>query len=128
MSKNLYKLELFVIKVIPAVIAFISFLNTVLYYFGINAVILTYIGGISFLTIGFLYLTSYVFQFCEYHRMSLHYIVVVNLISYIDMDYGIQVSDFDLLILYTSLYMIFTLTALIMRNEIKIKELSCKTT
>ena len=35
---------------------------------------LSYVGGISVISLIFLYLTSYMFRFCKYHRMFLHYI------------------------------------------------------
>lgn len=118
LDKSLYKLEIFTIKTIPIVLALICFLNTLLCYSGIDLLILTYIGGVSFLTIVFLYLSSYVFKFCSYHRMFLHYILVVNIISYIDMEYEIPLSNFWLHILYTSLFLIFTFIFLYLKlNE-----------
>lgn len=74
LSKPLYKIELYLLKVIPMVMAALCLANTTLFYFGIDATILTYMEGVSFLTLGFLYLSSYVFRFCAYHRMFLHYI------------------------------------------------------
>lgn len=103
LNKSLYKIELYLLKVIPMIMAAICLVNTVLFYLGIDAIILTYLGGISFLTIGFLYLSSYVFKFCEYHRMFLHYIVIINVLSYIDMTWGIPLSDLNLFVLYTSI-------------------------
>ena len=118
LDKYLYKIELYVLKIIPMLLALCSFLNTTLFYFGINLPILTYIGGISFLTLGFLYLSSYVFKFCGYHRMFLHYILVVNVISYIDMEFNILISDFNLLIIYTTIALIFMIIILIkFKNE-----------
>lgn len=118
LDKSLYKLEIFTIKTIPIVLALICFINTLLCYTGIDLPILTYIGGISFLTLGFLYLSSYVFKFCSYHRMFLHYILAVNIISYIDMEYGIPLSNFSLHILYTSIFLIFTFIFLYLKlNE-----------
>jgi len=118
LDKSLYKLEIFTIKTIPIVLALICFLNTLLCYSGIDLLILTYIGGVSFLTIVLLYLSSYVFKFCSYHRMFLHYILVVNIISYIDMEYEIPLSNFWLHILYTSLFLIFTFIFLYLKlNE-----------
>lgn len=118
LDKSLYKLEIYTIKTIPIVLALICFLNTLLCYLGIDLLILTYIGGISFLTIGFLYLSSYVFKFCSYHRMFLHYILIVNIISYIDMEYEIPLSNFWLHILYTSLFLLFTFIFLYLKlNE-----------
>ena len=103
LDKSLYKLEIFTIKTIPIVLALICFLNTLLCYLGIDLLILAYIGGVSFLTIGFLYLSSYVFKFCSYHRMFLHYITIVNIISYIDMEYEIPLSNFS----YESIFTIY---------------------
>ncbi len=118
LDKTLYKLEIFTIKIIPIVLALICFLNTLLCYIGIDLPVLTYIGGISFLTIGFLYLSSFAFRFCNYHRMFLHYVTIVNIISYIDMEYGIPISTFNLHILYTSLFLIFTFIFLYLKlNE-----------
>ena len=118
LEKCLYKIEIYILKVIPVVLALICFLNTVLCYFGIDLPILTYVGGVSFLTIGFLYLSSYAFKFCSYHRMFLHYIVVINVLSYIDMVFGIPINDFNLLILYTSIALLFMLLIVVnIRNE-----------
>jgi len=118
LDKYLYKIELYVLKIIPMLLALCSFLNTTLFYFGINLPILTYIGGVSFLTLGFLYLSSYVFKFCSYHRMFLHYILVVNVISYIDMEFNISISNFNLLIIYVTIAFISMIIILIkFKNE-----------
>lgn len=115
LSKSLYKIELYILKIIPMIMALLCLVNTTLFYFSIDAPILTYIGGASFLTIGFLYLSSFVFRFCAYHRMFLHYIVVVNILSYIDMEYTIPLSDFNIFILYTSIAAIFMFIILYMK-------------
>lgn len=117
LDKTLYKIELYIIKIIPILLALISFLNTTLFYFGIDLPLLTYLGGVSFLTLGFLYLTSYVFHFCKYHRMFLHYIVVVNIISYIDMEYNIPLSNFNLFVLYTTIALLFMILILILLKK-----------
>lgn len=80
-------------------LAFITLLNSVLSYFGIDLYILSYIGGVSIFTIIFLYLSSYVFRFCEYHRMFLHYIVVTWIINIADYYIGIPVSNLEYLCL-----------------------------
>ena len=130
LSKLLYKTELYLLKVIPMIMALLCLVNTTLFYFGIDAPILTYIGGVSFLTLGFLYLSSYVFKFCAYHRMFLHYIVVVNVLSYIDMNWGIPISDFDLFILYTSIALIFMVFIIYMKvnHEQLLKKICSKDT
>ena len=77
----LKKLLILFLKVIPMMLAGLAFINTVLAYFEIYPEWLAYIGGTSVLTLMFLYLASYVFKFCEYHRMFLHYVVACNTIS-----------------------------------------------
>ena len=76
MNKLLYKVTVIVLKILPMLLAFITLLNSILSYFNIDLVILSYIGGVSLITILFIYIDSYTFKFCEYHRMFLHYIVV----------------------------------------------------
>ena len=80
-SKLLYKIELRLLKIIPMILAFTALLNSILSYFNIDLYILSYIGGISIFTMVFLYLSSYVFKFCEYHRIFLHYVVVTWIIN-----------------------------------------------
>ena len=81
MNKLLYKIELCLVKVIPMIYALLSLLNTTLSYFGINAVILSYIGSVSLVTLLLLYVTSYVFKFCEYHRMFIHYTTITWILN-----------------------------------------------
>ena len=98
-SKLLYKIELRLLKIIPIILAFTALLNSILSYFNIDLYILSYIGGISIFTMVFLYLSSYVFKFCEYHRMFLHYIVVTWIINTIDYYIGIPINDLEYLCL-----------------------------
>lgn len=60
---------------------------------------LSYIGGISVIPLIFLYLASYMFRFCEYHRMFLHYIVFTWIINITDYYVGIPISDLEYLCL-----------------------------
>ena len=50
MNKLLYKIELYLVKVIPMIYALLSLLNTTLSYFDIDTAILSYIGSVSFIT------------------------------------------------------------------------------
>ncbi len=51
----------------------------------------------------YLYISSYIFRFCEYHRMFLHYIVINTAINTYDLYIGIPMSDLELLTLYMSI-------------------------
>ena len=80
------------LKVIPMLLALCDFINTLLCLCGVFIDIPSYIGGVSFLTLAFLYLVSYVFQFCVYHRMFLHYVLVNNLLSMFEYYVGFPVE------------------------------------
>ena len=95
---KLYKIELYLLKIMPMLLALVNFINIVLSFNGIDIPLLSYIGGISFIPLVFLYINSYVFKFCEYHRMFLHYVVICNLINIYDYYIGIPITNKILLI------------------------------
>lgn len=99
-NKVLYKTQLCLLKVIPMVMAFIFWINTVLSYFDIDLEVFSYIGSCSIITIVYLYISSYVFRFCEYHRMFLHYVCIIWLINIYDYYIGIPVDDISMLMIY----------------------------
>lgn len=99
-SKILYKTQLCLLKVIPMVMTFIFWINTVLSYFDIDLEVFSYIGSCSIITIVYLYISSYVFRFCEYHRMFLHYVCIIWLINIYDYYIGIPVDDISMLMIY----------------------------
>lgn len=73
--------------------------NSILSYFNLDVCVLSYIGGISVIPLIFLYLASYMFRFCEYHRMFLHYIVVTWVINIYDYYYILPLSNLSYLCL-----------------------------
>lgn len=125
LSKPLYKIELYLLKVIPIIMAALHLASTTLFYFGIDLEVLSYLGGVSFLTLGFLYLSSYVFKFYEYHRMFLHYIIVANLISIYDTYIGIPVSDGILFMSNMTIAGIFLFLILYLKKHEQFLKKSC---
>ena len=111
-NKEQYKLVLKYLKVIPMLLALCDVLNTIFYFIGIEIEAFSFIGGISFLTLAFLYLVSYVFRFCIYHRMFLHYVVVNNILSIVDYTIGIPASLNAMLVtwlIYTGIFLFLIL-------------------
>ena len=102
-NKDLYKIELYLLKVMPMLLAAIYLINTVLSYYDIVLPALSYIGGLSFIPLLFMYISSYVFRFCSYHRMFLYYVVINDLINLIDYYYTLPISDWELFILHMSI-------------------------
>ena len=106
-NKEQYKLVLKYIKVIPMLIALCDVLNTITCFLGFDIEIFSFIGGISFLTLAFLYLISYVFKFCAYHRMFLHYILLNNIIGTLEYTVGIPISTQAFIMLWSMVTGIF---------------------
>lgn len=102
-SKHLYKIELYLLKIMPMLIAIIYLMNTVLSYYDIIVPALSYIGCLSFIPLIFMYISSYVFRFCSYHRMFLHYIVINDTFNLVDYYYTLPISDWELFIVHMSI-------------------------
>lgn len=117
-TKEIYKIELYTLKVIPMVISAIYLLNTILSYYYIDLPILSWIGGLSLLPWLFLYLSSFVFRFCIYHRMFLYYIVACNILSYIDYTWTLPISDRGLFLLNTIIAGIFLFVILYLKLKV----------
>jgi len=118
LQNSLYKIELHCIKIIPILIAINSFTDTILSYCGIEGNILSYINGL--LVWLFLYLSSFVFKFCSYHRMFLYYILVIGIINVIDYEIGIPLGFRDMVGLQLILAGIFIFTTLYLYKHDKL--------
>lgn len=116
-NKRLYKVFLILLKYIPVLITLAYILNTVLCYSSIDVPVLSNIAGISLLPWLFMYIATFVFQFCTYHRLLLYYILIDDIISIVDYYYVIPIDDGNILMLHTSLIGILVLALLI--NHVK---------
>lgn len=126
----MYKLELLSVKYIPILISLVVLANAILSYFNIYIEELNYIAGTSILTLVPMYISSYVFKFCEYHRMVIHYILSHKVLVAIDTYIGIPVSDYNLLLLNLVIAGIFIMIVLYLhqkcKNDRANKEISTK--
>lgn len=122
-SKTLYKLFLGFLKVIPMIMAGLFLLNTVLSYFDIDYSIISYLAGIGLIPWLFIMLASYTLKFCEHHRMFLWYILVNNIVCWIDANYGLPVSDRGYLILHFILAGFFLFLVLYFHQKCRKKKL-----
>jgi len=113
LNKLMYRIELYLIKVIPIIASGIYLLNTILSYFYIDLPVLSYI--IMFLFIAFLFTSSYAFRFCAWHRVSIWYITVNLILNIIDFYVGIALSDRDLFTLYMAITGLFIFVLLYLR-------------
>lgn len=103
-NRNLYFIEVKLLKILPSLIALVYFINILLNLIGISLNFLSYISGISFIPLLFIYISSYVFQFCEYHRLPLHYILITNLLSIIGYEFEITIDIWLYIIIHSILF------------------------
>ena len=96
-NKNLYKMFLGIVKIIPNILAVCKIIGLILGYLKLPAFVITCFGGTSILTLLILYLISYIFKFCGTHRISLHYVTLICILTIFDYYVGIPLA-------YESLY------------------------
>ena len=110
--KTKYKYYLLILKTIPIILSFIYFIEIILNHLKIECLILPMFSFTSILSLIFLYSSSYVFQFCEYHRMFLHYVSIITLYKIIDLYLDIpfrEASIFAVLMIITFIFMVVIL-------------------
>jgi hypothetical protein len=100
LSNYKHKLFLGFLKILPMVMAGLYLLNTILSYFDLDLTIFSYLTGVGVIPWLFILVASYLFRFCEYHRMFLWYIMVNNILCWIDEEYGLPVSDRGFFVLH----------------------------
>lgn len=107
MEKLFHKLTLICVKYVPILVALTELLGTVLTFLNISTVFLGYLLGSSVITLIPMYITSYAFRFCKYHRMILNYIVANKIVFLLDYIFILPLSATGLVLLATTLAMLF---------------------
>ena len=102
-SKDLYKVFLLILRGIPYIIAICYVVFTTAFYFGLELNVIGYIGSCSIMTWIFLYVSSFVFKFCKYHRTPLYYVLLNDIINVIDTYIGIPISTNDFFVLHIAI-------------------------
>lgn len=97
LKRRKYKYFLITIKYLPYLIMLLDWIHTFSCIFGQHWVAISYIGGTSYLVLLSMLLTSYVFEFCSYHRIPLYYILLNNTIILYDYYIGISISSKEIL-------------------------------
>lgn len=98
------------IKYIPIIQMVGMLFNNILFYFDICkpfSYCLDFIIGNSIIATFLLYVCSYIFGFCNWHRLIITSNLTNLLIAFIDVIFIIPIKDHQLLILYFLIYSIF---------------------
>lgn len=129
-TKNLYKLDLFLLKLLPAIMAISHLIAT--YGATIQAnegIILTiqiisHYLGLVIAPVAFIFISSYVFQFCNYHRMFMYYIITIDLMNVTNWYFHIPISNELYMKIQNIITIVFLSITLIMyikkRKQIKL--------
>lgn len=99
------------------VLAFLSITDTLLSYFDIDASFIAYINAL--LVWLFLYLSSFVFQFCRWHRMFLYYILLQGCLNCYDYNYVIPLALRNMIILQLVIIIVFISVGLYLHQHDK---------
>ena len=113
-SKALYKITLYVLKILPMIMAFSYLIMFVLANTVESFVIIPHIMGTVIAPLAFLYLTSYVFKFCAFHRLFIHYYAFVELLNVTDYYIGIPISDTAITFIHDSVTIVFLILAVVL--------------
>lgn len=98
-NKSLYKVDLFLLKLLPMImcagylIASYGATFQITSGFGIVLQIVSHYLGLVLAPMLFMYISSHVFKFCNYHRMFIHYILVMNLMNVTNWYFRIPISN-----------------------------------
>lgn len=109
-SKTLYKITLIVLKLLPMIMAFSYLIMFVLANTIEDYVIVPHIIGTVIAPLTFIYLASYVFKFCTFHRIFIHYYAFIELLNVTDYYIRIPISDEAIALLHDSVTVIFLIS------------------
>jgi hypothetical protein len=92
-DKRKHKLLIFTLKILPAIMADSYVIEMISIFLGFGTQVLVNFIGMIVAPILFMYLASYVFKFCEYHRIFIHYILILEILTTIKWYYPVIVTS-----------------------------------
>lgn len=124
-SKTMYKSTLILLKVLPMIMSFSYLIMFVLSNTIESLVIIPHILGTVIAPLMFVYLASYVFRFCTFHRIFIHYYAFIELLNVTDYYIRIPISDKAITLLHDSVTILF-LVSIVVIYIYKYKRDKCK--
>lgn len=112
------KLFVFTIKFAPIAMMIGSLCNNFFYYFDVSGewvYLLDFILGNSLITSLLLFVSSYTFGLCSWHRLVITANLINILIASADVIYSLPIKDLELIVLYCIVNVVFLL--IIMFNK-----------
>lgn len=109
MNKQLYKIEIWILKTLPFILSILMFLDFVFGCIGIACVPVAYLGSVSVIPWLFLFISSFVFKFCIWHRIPLYYIATSEIFNLVDYLFLPHISNHIILIIYSLMFGLFSI-------------------
>lgn len=113
-SKALYKLTIATLKVLPIIMVLGYFLMLIGFYFDSKYIVISHILGTVIPPLIFIYITSYVFKFCAFHRIFIHYYAFINILNTSDHYLHPYFNEKIVTGLHDGVTVVFIITAIIM--------------
>jgi hypothetical protein len=113
-SKALYKLTIATLKVLPMIMVLGYFLMLIGFYFDSKYIVIPHLLGTVIPPLIFIYITSYVFKFCAFHRIFIHYYAFINILNTSDHYLHPYVDDNVVTFIHDGGTLVFIITAVIM--------------
>lgn len=117
--KYLYKVFLITLKVVPYLIAVCYIAFTLGCFLGVEMNAMGYFASCSILTWLVLYISSFVFGFCAYHRVPLYYVLLNDVLNVVDTYIGLPVETGSLFLLHMVLLGVMLLLYVFLRLKAK---------
>ena len=113
-SKEMYKVTILLLKVLPMVMVFAYLTMLCCFYYAPKYVVVPHLLGTVFAPLAFIYITSYVFKFCEFHRIFIHYYAFISILNVSDHYLHPYFNDKVITILHEGGSLLFGIIAIIM--------------
>ena len=113
-SKALYKLTIAILKVLPMIMVAAYLLMLIGFYFDSKYIVIPHLLGTVGAPLAFIYITSYVFRFCAFHRVFIHYYAFISILNVSDHYLHPYFNDNVVTFLHDGGTLIFVITAFIM--------------
>ena len=113
-NKELYKTTLALLKILPMIMVFAYLLMLGCFYYAPKYVVIPHLLGTVFAPLAFIYITSYVFRFCAFHRIFIHYYTFISVLNVSDHYLEPYFNDNVVTLIHELGTLIFAITAVIM--------------
>ena len=114
-NRSLHKIAICFLKFIPFILAIFNFLNTILTTLNIVFPFIVEMASISFIPLLFIYIASYLFKFCTYHRIPLYYVATNKILNLFDYNFQIPISDYNWIVINSLIFGEFAIGCGIMK-------------